>query len=184
MKNKNMSNLSYDFYTPEVYEHFQNPRHAGVLAEATVAGEVGNVVCGDMMKIYLKVGQKNHEPYIENISFETYGCAAAIATSSMATDLALGKTLTVALKITKAQVIKGLTDLPPQKVHCSILAIDALGEAIYNYYISEEITVPKDLQKRHETIKKAQEILQKRYEEWTKNGYVAEDNDEDDNEPA
>ena len=163
-----MSNLSYDFYTKEVYEHFQNPHHAGVLPNPTSVGEVGNIVCGDLMKIYLLIDKNaKKEPYIKDISFETYGCAAAIATSSMTTDLAFQQTLTQALQITKDQVVKGLTDLPPQKVHCSILAVDALGEAIYNYYQAEKLAIPASLEKRHAAIKKEQEVLQKRYEAWT-----------------
>ncbi|MCL2110376.1 iron-sulfur cluster assembly scaffold protein [Microgenomates group bacterium] len=163
-----MSNLSYDFYTPEVLTHFNSPHNAGILPDADVSGEVGNVVCGDMMKIYLKIEEKNSDYYIAKISFETYGCAAAIATSSMTTDLALHKSLSDALALTKADVIKGLTDLPPQKVHCSVLAIDALGEAIYNFYLGKSLPIPPDLQKRHRRIQKAQEVLRQRYEEWTK----------------
>lgn len=163
-----MSDLPYDFYTKEVYEHFHNPRHAGRLKNPTVIGEVGNLACGDLMRIYLIVEKnKQGQPYIKDISFETYGCAAAIATSSITTDLAIGKTLDKALKITKEKVIKALTDLPPQKIHCSILATDALLEAVYNYYVAEKMPISEDLKKKHQIIKNNQELLMKRYEQWT-----------------
>ncbi len=165
-----MSDLPYDFYTQEVYDHFQNPHHAGVMTDATDIGEVGNIVCGDLMRIYLKIEiNPPQEPYIKDISFETYGCAAAIATSSLTTDLALGKTLTEALTITKDQVVTGLTRLPPQKVHCSILAVDALGEAIYNYFVRTNSPISPELEKRHQHIAQQQTILAERYAEWSKN---------------
>lgn len=178
-----MSNLSYDFYTPEVYEHFSNPHHAGILENPDASGEVGNIVCGDMMKIYLNISPqtKTKPPTITDISFETYGCAAAIATSSVTTDLALGKTLDEALQITKDQVVKTLTDLPPQKIHCSILAVDALGEAIYNYLEQNQLPISADLEGRHQRILKAQAILEERYKAWTQQGkFIPETEDDDD----
>ena len=176
-----MTNLSYDFYTPEVYDHFSNPHHAGQLPNPTSVGEVGNIVCGDMMRIYLQINPdpQTNQPTITDISFETYGCAAAIATSSITTDLAHNKTLEQALRITKDEVVKGLTNLPPQKIHCSILAVDALGEAIYNYYAQENLPIPPELQTRHDHITKQQEILNKRYEAWTKQGEYIPEEDED-----
>jgi nitrogen fixation NifU-like protein len=164
-----MTQLPYDFYTQAVKDHFQNPHHAGRLENPTVIGEVGNLVCGDLMRMYLII-EKNadNKPFIKDISFETYGCGAAIATSSITTDLALGKTLDEALKITKDEVVKALTDLPPQKVHCSILATDALIEAIYNYFVAQKMPIDSDLEQKHHTIKLQQETLMKRYEEWTK----------------
>ena len=116
-------------YSEKVMEHFRNPRNVGVIEDADGVGTVGNPVCGDMMTIYIKV--KNDR--IEDIKFQTFGCAAAIATSSMATELAKGKTLEEALKITKQTVAEALGGLPPQKMHCSNLAAEALKRAIADY---------------------------------------------------
>lgn len=116
-------------YTKKVIQHFQNPKNMGKLKKPDAVSEVGNPVCGDMMKIYLKV--KNDK--IVDISFETLGCVAAIATSSMVTEMAKGKTINQAKKITFKDVIKKLGDLPPVKKHCSHLAVEALQAAIKNY---------------------------------------------------
>ena len=118
-------------YTKEVLEHFKNPHNQGSIDNPDGVGEVGNPVCGDMMKLYIKVDKE--KGIISDIKFETLGCAAAIATSSMITDLARGKTLDEALKITKANVADKLGGLPPIKQHCSNLAADALQAAIKNY---------------------------------------------------
>jgi nitrogen fixation NifU-like protein len=157
------------FYTPEVMEHFLHPRHVGVLSDYDVKGEVGNVVCGDVMRIYLKVEPDDKgEACISNISFETYGCGAAIATSSMATEMAFGKTLKEAMEITKDEVIKQLVALPKQKIHCSILAVDALHEAIYQYLVKNKLVVPKKLEQEHQQIVRQKEFLKKQYESWMK----------------
>ena len=118
-------------YTKKVLDHFTNPRNCGRIQEADGIGKVGNPVCGDIMTIYIKVNKEKDA--IEDIKFETLGCAAAIATSSMITDLAKGKTLDEALKITRDSVAKNLNGLPPLKLHCSNLAADALHKAIENY---------------------------------------------------
>ncbi|ADC65282.1 FeS cluster assembly scaffold protein NifU [Ferroglobus placidus DSM 10642] len=116
-------------YSEKVMEHFRNPRNVGVIEDADGVGTVGNPVCGDMMTIYIKV----KDDKIVDIKFQTFGCAAAIATSSMATELAKGKTLEEALKITKKTVAEALGGLPPQKMHCSNLAAEALKRAIADY---------------------------------------------------
>lgn len=117
-------------YSEKVMEHFKNPRNMGEIKDADGVGSVGNPVCGDMMTIYIKV-KDNH---LEDIKFKTFGCGAAIATSSMMTELAKGKTLEEALKITRANVADALDGLPPIKMHCSNLAADALHAAIEDYY--------------------------------------------------
>ena len=117
-------------YSEKVMEHFKNPRNMGEIKDADGVGTVGNPVCGDMMTIYIKV-KDNH---LEDIKFKTFGCGAAIATSSMMTELAKGKTLEEALKITRANVADALDGLPPIKMHCSNLAADALRAAIEDYY--------------------------------------------------
>lgn len=114
-------------------EHFKNPRNMGEMKDADAVGEVGNPVCGDLMAIYIKVGEKDGSEIIEDISFQTFGCAAAIATSSMVTELAKGKTLDRALEITRNDVAESLDGLPPIKMHCSNLAADALIDSIKNY---------------------------------------------------
>jgi nitrogen fixation NifU-like protein len=116
-------------YTDKVMEHFRNPRNMGEIPNADGIGTVGNPVCGDLMTMYIKVKDNR----IEDIKFKTYGCGAAIATSSMTTELAKGKTLEEAMKITRASVAGSLGGLPKVKMHCSNLAADALHAAIDDY---------------------------------------------------
>jgi len=117
-------------YSQKVMEHFKNPHNMGEIPDADGVGSVGNPVCGDMMTIYIKVKDNR----LEDIKFKTYGCGSAIATSSMITDLARGKTLEEAMKITRGDVADELGGLPPVKMHCSNLAADALHAAIEDYY--------------------------------------------------
>ena len=121
--------MSAGMYSEKVIEHFRNPRNMGEIKGADGVGTVGNPLCGDQMTIYIKV--KNNR--IVDIKFKTFGCAAAIATSSMITELAKGKTLEEALKITRKDVADELDGLPPIKMHCSNLAADALHAAIKDY---------------------------------------------------
>ena len=116
-------------YGEKVLDHFRNPRNVGELEDADGVGSVGNQVCGDMMSIYIKV----KDDKIDDIKFRTFGCGAAIATTSMTTELAKGKTLDKAMEITKQTVADELGGLPPVKMHCSNLAADALHEAIKDY---------------------------------------------------
>ena len=117
-------------YSEKVMDHFQNPRNVGEIENASGVGTVGNPTCGDLMTIYIKV----KDDVITDISFQTFGCGAAIATSSMITEIAIGKTLEEALKISRNDVAEELDGLPPVKMHCSNLAADALKAAIDNYY--------------------------------------------------
>ncbi|MCL6447115.1 MAG: Fe-S cluster assembly scaffold protein NifU [Armatimonadetes bacterium] len=116
-------------YSEKVMDHFANPRNVGEIPDADGIGEVGNPVCGDIMKIYIKV----KDDVITDIKFKTFGCGAAIATSSMVTEMARGKTLEEAMKLSNKQVAEALDGLPPQKMHCSNLAADALHAAIADY---------------------------------------------------
>jgi nitrogen fixation NifU-like protein len=116
-------------YSEKVLDHFKNPRNVGEIEDADAEGTVGNPVCGDMMTMYIKIEDEK----IKDIKFKTFGCGAAIATSSMTTELAKGKTLDEAMEITKENVADALEGLPPIKMHCSNLAADALHEAIKNY---------------------------------------------------
>ena len=114
-------------------DHFRNPRNMGKMEDADSVGEVGNPVCGDLMYIYIKVKKENDQEVLDKITFQTFGCAAAIATSSMVTELAEGKTLDEALEITRGDVADSLDGLPPVKMHCSNLAADGLHLAIKKY---------------------------------------------------
>ena len=121
-------------YSKKVIEHFQNPKNMGEIEDADAVGEVGNPVCGDVMKIYIKV----KDDKITQIGWKTMGCAAAIATSSMISELAEGITLDEAMKITKKDVSDALEGLPPIKQHCSNLAADGLHKAVENYRKNHE----------------------------------------------
>ncbi len=114
-------------------DHFRNPRNMGEMKGADAIGEEGNPICGDLMYIYIKVEEENGKEILRDISFQTFGCAAAIATSSMITELAKGKTLDEALNITRNDIVISLDGLPPIKMHCSNLAADALQDAIKKY---------------------------------------------------
>jgi nitrogen fixation NifU-like protein len=116
-------------YSEKVMDHFQNPRNMGEMKDPDGVGRVGNPTCGDLMEVYIKVNENN----LEDVKFRTFGCGAAIATSSMITDMAKGMTLDEALKITKQDVADELGGLPPIKMHCSNLAADALHAAIKDY---------------------------------------------------
>ncbi|HAM37452.1 TPA: Fe-S cluster assembly scaffold protein NifU [Patescibacteria group bacterium] len=116
-------------YSQKVMDHFMNPRNVGVIEDADGIGEVGNPVCGDIMKMYLKI----KDNVITEVKFQTFGCGAAVATSSMATELILGKTLEEALEISNKTVAEALNGLPPIKMHCSNLAEQAIKAAIDDY---------------------------------------------------
>lgn len=117
-------------YSEKVMDHFSNPRNVGVIEDANAVGEVGNPKCGDIMKIYMKI----ENDVITDIKFKTYGCGAAVATSSMATEMVKGKTVAEALKLTNRAVAEALDGLPPVKMHCSLLAEEAIKSAIADYY--------------------------------------------------
>ena len=127
-------------YSEKVMDHFSNPRNVGEIENANAVGEVGNPQCGDIMKIYMRINDSTG--VIEDIKFKTYGCGAAIATSSMATELVKGKTVDEAIKLTNKAVVEALDGLPPVKLHCSVLAEEAIHSAIANYYEQKGIPVP------------------------------------------
>lgn len=134
-------------------EHFQKPHNYGKIKNPDGAGMVGNLICGDVMYLYIKVGKnRKGEEIIKDIKFETLGCAAAIAVSSVVTDLAKGKTLVEVLKINSERVVKALGGLPFVKYHCSLLGADALSEAIYDYYLKNKRKILPELEKRHQRI--------------------------------
>jgi nitrogen fixation NifU-like protein len=135
-------------YTQKVMDHFTNPRNMGEIPDADGLGKVGNPTCGDMMYIYIKV----KDDIITDIKFKTLGCAAAIATSSMVTELAKGKTLKEGLALTRKDVADALEGLPPQKMHCSNLAADGLHDAIRDYLIKNgrESEAPPKIEHDHD----------------------------------
>jgi len=154
-------------YSKKVLEHFKNPHNFGRMKKPDGVGKVGNILCGDIMHIYIKVGKdKKGREIIKDIKFETFGCVAALATSSVITDLAKGKILKKALKIDKKKVIKSLGGLPVIKIHCSVLATGALSEAIYDYLSKAKKKISKDLQLEHERIEKGLKIIKKRYKRY------------------
>lgn len=120
-------------YSDLVMDHFRNPRNMGEIPDASGVGQVGNHVCGDIMKMYIKVGKNNNQEIVVDVKFQTLGCGAAIATSSMVTEMVKGKTLKEALSVTNLAVAEALGGLPPVKMHCSNLAADAVRAAIEDY---------------------------------------------------
>lgn len=117
-------------YSDKVMDHFANPRNVGEIEDANAVGTVGNAKCGDIMKMYMKI----EDGIIKDVKFKTFGCGAAIATSSMATELVKGKSVEEALELSNKAVIEALDGLPPAKIHCSVLAEDAIKAAIDDYY--------------------------------------------------
>lgn len=147
-------------------KHFKHPKNLGKIKNPDAVGEAGNIYCGDVMKIYLKVKKGR---IISDIKGEVFGCIVAISNTSMLTTMVKGKTLESALKIKKEELIKklgGREKLPPIKIHCSILALDALKEAIYNYYKKNNLPIPKQLEKDHQRIQKTIQKIEKRYKEF------------------
>jgi nitrogen fixation NifU-like protein len=116
-------------YSEKVMDHFAHPRNVGEIENANAVGEVGNAVCGDIMKIYMDI----EDNIIKDVKFKTFGCGAAIATSSMATEMVKGKTVDEALKLTNKAVMEALDGLPPEKIHCSVLAEQAIQAALEDY---------------------------------------------------
>ena len=122
-------------YSDKVFDHFSNPRNVGEIENADGVGEVGNAKCGDIMKMYIKVDNG----IISDVKFKTFGCGAAVATSSMATELINGKSIDDALKLTNKAVVEALDGLPPVKLHCSVLAEQAIKAALSDYYKKQGI---------------------------------------------
>ncbi|MBS5517174.1 MAG: Fe-S cluster assembly scaffold protein NifU [Christensenellales bacterium] len=122
-------------YSEKVMDHFMNPRNVGDVEDANAVGEVGNAKCGDIMKISMKI---NDDGVIEDVKFKTFGCGAAVATSSIATEMIKGKTVEEAEKLSNKAVIEALDGLPPAKIHCSVLAEEAVKAALKDYHENHE----------------------------------------------
>jgi nitrogen fixation NifU-like protein len=156
-----MKNL---LYTKEIIKHFKNPKNIGKIKNADGIGKVGNIVCGDVMWFFIKV--KNNK--ISDVKFQTFGCVVAIAVSSMLTEMAKGKTLKKAMNITKYDIIKKAGKVPPIKVHCSVLAADALHEAIYDYLSKNKLKIPEKLKKEHNRIERELKQVEREHKEFLK----------------
>ena len=140
-------------YSEKVMDHFQNPRNMGEIEDASGVGTVGNAKCGDIMRIYLDIDE--HQ-MIRDVKFKTFGCGAAVATSSMATELVKGKNIREAMQITNKAVAEALDGLPPVKMHCSLLAEEAIHAALWDYAQKHEITI-EGLEKPKPEIHEAEE---------------------------
>ena len=132
-------------YSEKVMDHFMNPRNVGSIENASGVGEVGNAKCGDIMKIYLKI----ENDIIEDVKFETFGCGSAIASSSMATEMIMGKSIYEAMELTNKAVAEALDGLPAHKMHCSVLAEEAIKQALKDYF--DKNNIPYDADKFKET---------------------------------
>jgi nitrogen fixation protein NifU and related proteins len=154
-------------YNKKVLKHFSNPKNAGKIENADGVGKVGNMTCGDVMYVYIKVKKTKvkgkEQEIISNIKFQTLGCAAAVATSDVVVGLAKGKTILEALKITNNNVVDYLGGLPPIKVHCSLLAEEALGEAIYDYFKKNNKKIPKELELKHKNAIKSEKSFDNKF---------------------
>lgn len=128
-------------YSEKVMDHFRNPRNVGIIENADGVGEVGNAKCGDIMKIYLKID----DGIVSDVKFETFGCGSAIASSSMTTELIKGKPISEVLTLTNKAVVEALDGLPPHKIHCSVLAEEAIKKALKDYYDKNGIEYDKSL---------------------------------------
>jgi len=149
-------------YSKKVLEHFKRPHNYGKIKNPDTVGKAGNIICGDVMWLYIKV----KDDIITDIKFETFGCVAAIAATSVITDLVKGKTIGQAIKISKKDIIDNLGSLPPIKIHCSLLAIDALASAIFNYLKENKRDIPKNLEKTYKRIKEENKLIKEKYKDW------------------
>lgn len=151
-------------YSKEVMKHFKKPQNVGKMKNPDGLGKVGNLSCGDVMYLYIKIAKdKKNREIIKDIKFETFGCTVAIANTSLLTTMIKGKTLEEAMKITKDDLVKKFGNVPLIKVHCSLLAIDALAEAIYDYYIKIKKPIPRLLREKHERAEKIGKEMEHRH---------------------
>ena len=146
-------------YSAKVMEHFTNPHNMGEIEEASGVGTVGNARCGDIMRMYLDIDENG---IIQDVKFKTFGCGAAVATSSIATDLVKGKTVEEAAKVTNKAVLEALDGLPPQKVHCSLLAEEAIHSALWDYAQKNNLNID-GVQKPKSDIHDHEEEVEEEY---------------------
>ncbi len=154
-------------YSKQVIDHFQNPKNFGKMTNPSAIGKVGNPICGDLMHLYIKVEKdKQGEEFLVDVKFQTFGCVAALATSSAITEMVKGKTLREAINVGSKQLVDFLGQLPPVKIHCSVLAADALHEAIYNYLKKTGQDVSESLEKTHQRLEKERELIKEKFKDW------------------
>ncbi len=150
-------------------KHFKNPQNVGKLKNPSGLGCAGNKTCGDIMYLYLKIANdKKGREIIKDVKFETFGCTIAIANTSLLTTMVKGKTLEEAMKITKDDLIKKLGEIPIFKIHCSLLAVDALAAAIYDYFLKNKKPISKELQVKHERIEREKKEIGRRHADLVK----------------
>ncbi len=153
-------------YSKTIMKHFTKPKNIGKIKTPDGVGRVGNMVCGDVMEVYIKVNKDNRGiEKISDIKFQTFGCVTAIALSSMLTEMAKGKSLEAAMKINNGTLLKKAGKLPSIKIHCSVLAADALQESIYDYLSKNKRKIPEALKKQHERIQRELKILENKHPE-------------------
>ncbi len=154
-------------YSKKVLDHFEEPKNYGKITDPDGVGKVGNPICGDMMYLYIKVVENDQgEEIIADIKFQTFGCVAAISVSSMATEMLKGKTIAAAQDLDAGEIIDSLEGLPPVKRHCSVLAIDALNEALYDYFIRQDRPIPAKMQTKHERLEKEKAMIKEKFGDW------------------
>ena len=156
--------MKNSFYTEEIMKHFKDPQNIGKIENPDGIGKVGNIICGDVMWFYIKVKDNK----IADVKFQTFGCVVAIAVSSILTEMVKGKTLEDAIDMTKFDILKNAGKVPPIKVHCSVLAADALHEAIYDYLAKNKMEIPEKLEKEHQRIKKDLDKVESEHSEHVK----------------
>jgi nitrogen fixation NifU-like protein len=150
-------------YSKKAMDIFSHPKNMGEMRNPDGVGRVGNPTCGDIMELYLRVSKTPRGEIIKDIKVKTFGCVAAIVTSSILTEMAKGKTLEEALKISKMDIVKAVEGLPPQKIHCSVLAAGALQEAVYDYLSRHNRAIPAGLMKSHELARRTREMIEHRH---------------------
>jgi len=154
-------------YSKKVLQHFNKPHNYGKMKNPDGVGEVGNLRCGDIMRLYVKIRKnKKGQDIIKDIKFQTFGCVAAVAISSMITVLAKGKTINEVLKIRKDDILASIGQLPDTKIHCSVLADDALHEAIYDYFSRYKMPIPKALLERHAILQKQLKLVEEKHKDY------------------
>jgi nitrogen fixation NifU-like protein len=153
-------------YSKEIMKYFKHPKNVGTIKNPDGIGRVGNIQCGDIMELYIKIRKdKKGKEKITDVKFQTFGCVVALAVSSMLTEIAKGKTLEESIKITNNDILKKSGPVPPVKYHCSVLVADALHEAVYNYYSKNKREIPLELQKEHERIINTLKEIEHKHEE-------------------
>ena len=153
--------MKQTLYSKEIMKYFRKPKNVGIIKNPDGKGRVGNLICGDVMELYIKVKSNK----IIDAKFQTFGCVVALAVSSILTEMVKGKTINQAMKITNKDILKQAGKVPPIKVHCSFLAANALKEAIYNYLSKNNLKIPEKLKKEHKKIKSNLKQVEEKYEE-------------------